>query len=86
MVSINKKMVLCAMVGGDNKDYEKMIEVVLMRIRCPHFVLETFDGNTNREMIDNASAIELNKLWIHGKDIGFVGRCEKCGKIYYKEL
>jgi len=77
MFKVNKKMMLCAAVGGEIEDYKVMIHTNLIIIRCPHVEYET-------ETI-TSTIINLRQLRYEGESMGYAGRCENCGKIYYKE-
>ncbi len=76
MFKINKKMMLCAAVGGDIEDYKAMIQTNFITLRCPHVEREN--------NIVSSTIINLRQLYYDGELIGYAGRCERCGKIYYK--
>jgi hypothetical protein len=72
---INKKMMLCAVVGGQKEDLDKMLEVRNIHmnfIQCEHI-----DGST--------AYFELRQMAFERQMVGHVARCSLCGRIYYKE-
>lgn len=75
MFKINKQMMLCAAVDGDIADYQKMIESSLITLRCPH---------VENGVVVTSTIINLRQLAFEGSKMGWVGRCERCGKIYFK--
>jgi C4-type Zn-finger protein len=74
MSNINKKMMLCAAVGGEIEDYKAMMQTNLITLKCPH---------TENRMA-TSTIVNLKKLAFESESMGYVGRCERCGKIYYK--
>ena len=75
MFEINKKMMLCAAVGGEVEDYQKMINSELITLRCPH---------VENSIVVTSTIVNLRQLAFDRSMMGWVGRCERCGKIYYK--
>lgn len=85
MSKINKKMMLCAVVGGDIEDYQKMYETNLEFIRCSHSPKIEPCYIENNLVFDNriiTNDIKLKKLAFENELVGYVGKCD-CGKIYY---
>lgn len=76
--TINKQMMLCASVGGNIEDYINMFLITsdLKIIQCPHVE----EGKLSTWYV------ELQEFAFSKEKIGRVGRCKKCGKIYWQEL
>ena len=87
MFEVNRKMMLCADVGGSVRDYENMILVSTGSpyVKCPHVPsVSTNTYELTRPYFD-ASEIMFEKIYFSSRVIGKVGRCEKCNKIYYED-
>lgn len=87
-MEINKKMLLCAMVGGDEQALTQMREVRYddRLVRCAHTtpislaIPESLSGCIGVEV--NIVTVELKPI-VGGNEVaGRVARCS-CGKIYY---
>jgi len=76
MFRINKKMMLCAAIGGSVDDYNRMLSTELITLRCPHVDRE--------KETTSATIVSLRQFRYESENIGYVGRCENCGKIYFK--
>jgi len=86
MFSPNKKLMLCASVGGNVEDYLTMIEVDIPFIKCAHIppVHHVYHENKIPKYIaGNFTNIELKPIGFDNEFMGYVGRCPKCHKVYY---
>ena len=79
MATINKKMMLCAVVGGDLHDYvSHMMDVSHINgdmVQCIH-----------KPEIERPTPIDpviMKAIGFSNIRVGMVGRCS-CGKIFYK--
>lgn len=87
---MNNKMMLCAVVDGDIQDLEKMIEVNVDHVRCPHIDTQPliFSSKdcylTPQQLYEHSITVVMKKIFFNHEMVGGVGRCS-CGKIYYRE-
>ena len=83
MFEVNRKMMLCAAVGGDIGDYENMILTRIPYVKCPHVLSTDVNAYEPSKPHCSASEIELKRIVFSGESIGSVGKCSTCNKIYY---
>ena len=70
---MNAKMLLCAAVDGDESDYHEMREVnTCATVRCTCNPVQWY-------------TVRMHKYGFDGQIAGYVGRCQNCLRIYYKE-
>ena len=85
---INKKMMLCAAIGGESaEDIKNMIITPYDHITCTHFNQEPvwIPLEISEKLNFDTAVVELTELIFAGESCGKVGRCSKCNRIYYKE-
>jgi hypothetical protein len=92
MFKVNKRLMLCAAVGGDVSDYEKMVPVFKgIHVEHPHmdrswFGMEPVPGKSCTDKPEfNTVSVILDRLTFENEIVGYVGRCEECGAIFYRE-
>ena len=85
---INKRMMLCAVVGGSIEEYNEMIEVHnLYAINCPHYgkhyqPWNNEDTTIKASIFTQYETLHLKAMHFNGEKVGAIAKCPTCGKIY----
>lgn len=54
-------------------------------VTCTHYADQSYKDEDSTTYKANQKPVYLNKFKYNGDKVGYAGKCEVCGKIYYTE-
>ncbi|MFD1179226.1 hypothetical protein ACFQ3W_23435 [Paenibacillus puldeungensis] len=54
-------------------------------VTCAHYAYQSYANDDSTTYKANQKPVRLNKFKYEGNKIGYAGKCEVCGKVYYTE-
>ena len=55
------------------------------RMVCTHYADQAYTNEDSTTYKGNTRSVNLSKFKYNGDNVGYAGKCEVCGKVYYTD-